>query len=349
LFNNNIWIDILPTFNFNKMKNTLTFLAIIVLAVNAYTQSPEKINYQAIVRDVGNNLLTNQAVNFQISILQGSASGTYLYSETQIGTTNAYGLVNLQIGAGTSTDDFSTIDWADGPYFIQLEIDVSGGTNFQLMGASQLLSVPYALYAKKADVDGSETKVTAGTNVTVTGLGTSVNPYIINSMGVGGFTHYIGELYGGGIIVAIWKEAGIEKGLIASLTDLSSGSTWSNVTQTLIGPSAQSWTDGQANTNAIIAQPGHTSSAAKLCNDYVSGGYSDWYLPALAELVNCFRPAYIVYNTLGPTNGFKLDGSYWSSTEYEAWQATDSGVLDSRPSTNYKSSTYDRVRCIRKF
>jgi hypothetical protein len=132
-------------------------------------------------------------------------------------------------------------------------MDETGGSNYQLMGTSQLLSVPYALHAKTAEIDGSETKVTAGTNVTVTGTGTIASPYVINSTGGGGgFTHYVSEIFGGGIVVAVWKESGIEHGLIASLTDVSSGSVWSNVSSTLIGPTAQSPIDGQANTNAIM-------------------------------------------------------------------------------------------------
>jgi hypothetical protein len=163
-----------------------------------------------------------------------------------------------------------------------------------------------------------------------------------------GFIHYIGELYGGGIIVSVWKESGVEKGLIASLTDVSAGSVWSNVSTTLIGPAAQSRTDGQANTNAIIAQPGHTTSAALLCDNYSSGGYNDWYLPAQWELAQCSDAAYIVNNILGTTNGFQYTG-YWSSTEESSTNACGHEFYTiPTPFIVYKTFTYS-VRAVRRF
>ena len=100
------------------------------------------------IRDAGNLILTEQAVGMQLSIQQGSIGGTSVYTETFSITTNAYGLVNLEIGTGTSTDDFTIIDWANGPYFMETAVDITGGMTYEVMGTSQLMSVPYALYAK---------------------------------------------------------------------------------------------------------------------------------------------------------------------------------------------------------
>jgi hypothetical protein len=100
-----------------------------------------------VVRDAGNLILSSQAVGMQLTIQQGSIGGTAVYTETFAPTTNAYGLVNLEIGSGTSTDDFTTIDWANGSYFIEAAVDVTGGTSYSVMGTSQLMSVPYAMYA----------------------------------------------------------------------------------------------------------------------------------------------------------------------------------------------------------
>jgi hypothetical protein len=86
----------------------------------------------------------------QISILQGTANGSAVYVETQTPTTNVNGLVSVEIGAGTTSDDFTSIDWANGPFFIKTETDPSGGTNYSITGTSQLMSVPYALYAKES-------------------------------------------------------------------------------------------------------------------------------------------------------------------------------------------------------
>lgn len=134
------------------MKKIFTLIAIVVFSASVFAQSPEKMSYQAVLRDASNKLVTNISVGMQISILQGSATGTSVYVETQTSNTNANGLVSIEIGNGTLVSgDFTTIDWANGPYFIKTETDPTGGTNYTLSGISQLLSVPYALHAKTAE------------------------------------------------------------------------------------------------------------------------------------------------------------------------------------------------------
>ncbi len=129
------------------MRKIFTFLAILLLTVTVFAQSPEKMSYQAIIRDASNKLVTSQTVGMQISVLQGSSTGTVVYTETQTPLTNANGMVSIEIGGGAG---FNTIDWANGPYFIKTETDPTGGTNYIITGTSQLLSVPYALRAKTA-------------------------------------------------------------------------------------------------------------------------------------------------------------------------------------------------------
>ena len=109
------------------------------------------MSYQSVIRDANNDLVSNQSVGMQISILQGSANGSSVYTETQSASTNDNGLVSIAIGEGTSNDNFSSIDWSNGPYFIKTETDPTGGSNYTITGTSQLLSVPYALYAKSAE------------------------------------------------------------------------------------------------------------------------------------------------------------------------------------------------------
>lgn len=130
------------------MKRVFTILAAIILVAGVFAQSPEKMSYQAVIRNSSNALVTNQAVGMRISILQGSPTGTVVYTETQKPTTNANGLVSIEIGGGAG---FSAIDWANDTYFIKTETDPTGGTNYTITGTSQLLSVPYALHAKTAE------------------------------------------------------------------------------------------------------------------------------------------------------------------------------------------------------
>ena len=134
------------------MKKIFTIAAALLMTASVWAQAPEKMSYQAVVRDAGNTLVTSQAVGMQISILQGSASGTSVYTETQNSTTNTNGLVSLEIGAGTVVSgDFTTVDWANDTYFIKTETDPTGGTTYTITGTTQLMSVPYALHAKTAE------------------------------------------------------------------------------------------------------------------------------------------------------------------------------------------------------
>ncbi|MCW0484141.1 fibrobacter succinogenes major paralogous domain-containing protein [Gaoshiqia sediminis] len=131
--------------------------ASVFLPQQAGAQSPEKMSYQAVIRNSSGQLVTNTSVGMQISILQGSASGTSVYVERQFPTTNANGLVSIEIGAGTVVSgNFVTINWANGPYFIKTETDLNGGANYTITGTSQLLSVPYALHATTAETVSGE-------------------------------------------------------------------------------------------------------------------------------------------------------------------------------------------------
>lgn len=139
-----------------KIITTLTIL--ILLFSSVFAQTPQVFKYQAVARNATGALITNQAVSLQISILQGSAGGSSVYTETHAITSNAYGLVNLEIGNGSAiSGTFANIDWATGPYFVQVEMDETGGTTYQLIGTFQLLSVPYALYAESSGSSGSIT------------------------------------------------------------------------------------------------------------------------------------------------------------------------------------------------
>jgi hypothetical protein len=133
------------------MKKAITISAGLFITIILLAQSPEKISYQAVIRNSSDQLVTDTQIGMQISILHGTAAGSPVYNETQTLTTNVNGLVSIEIGTGTTSDDFSAIDWSNGPYFIKTETDPAGGDNYTITGTSQLLSVPYALHAKTAE------------------------------------------------------------------------------------------------------------------------------------------------------------------------------------------------------
>lgn len=133
------------------MKHILTTIVLLFLKFTLPAQSPQKMSYQAVVRNSGNALVTNTTVGMKISLLQGSATGTSVYSEVHTPSTNSNGLVSIEIGGGTVVSgSFAAINWGNGPYFVKTETDPNGGSNYTITGTSQLLSVPYALYAERS-------------------------------------------------------------------------------------------------------------------------------------------------------------------------------------------------------
>jgi len=318
------------------MKRIYTLLSAVLLSASLSAQAPQSFSYQAVVRGGNNVLVVNKSVGMKISLLQGSDNGASVYVETHMPTANSNGLISISIGAGTKiVGDFDKIDWAKGPYFVKTETDLSGGTSYSLTSISQLLSVPYAIHAKTAEsiVGGN-----AGG-------------------GNGGFSHYIGEEFGGGVIFHLWKDKlGAEHGLVVATTDQSADQSaaqaWSNIQNVAIGQTAKSSWDGLSNSNAIVAQASHTNSAAKLCLDLVSGGQNDWYLPSIQELNMLWNNYFTVVKSLAQISGATQLGSaaYWSSSESSfysiAWLFTF-GSGNASSSGDKSNSHY--VRAIRAF
>jgi len=155
------------------MKKIFTLLALVAFGLPLLAQSPDLMSYQAVLRDAENHLITDQAVAVQISILQGAPNGSAVYTEVHSLSTNANGLISLEIGDGVTGDDLSTVDWSAGPYYLKTETDPAGGSNYTITSTTQLLSVPYAKYADEAgnifsgaygDLSGAPTAVSAFTN-----------------------------------------------------------------------------------------------------------------------------------------------------------------------------------------
>ncbi|GAA4164730.1 hypothetical protein GCM10022217_35830 [Chryseobacterium ginsenosidimutans] len=155
------------------MKKILFAAGLLLGTHLAFAQAPEKMSYQAIIRNTTGQVLQNQSIGVRVSILQGSPAGTVVYSERLTGSTNTNGLITMEIGTGTVlSGTFNAINWPTGSYYLKTETDPTGGTTYTITGTSQLLSVPYAMFAKSAGaVSGGGTFTIPYTN-TVNNAGT---------------------------------------------------------------------------------------------------------------------------------------------------------------------------------
>lgn len=314
------------------MKQVFTILSLILLNVTLLAQSPDKMSYQAVIRNSGDVLLTSTQVSMQISILQGSTSGTAVFVETQTPTTNANGMVSIEIGTGTvESGDFASIDWAAGPYYIKTETDPAGGINYTITGVSQLLSVPYALHAKTAETvtgtiaetdpvfgasiasgitttdttrwNNKQDKLTEGTGISIVGNTISAT--------VGGSSNdfYLGQDTLGGIVYYIYtNSAGQQHGLIVAFTETTNTQWQSTISST---NATRTW-DGAYNMNLMSNSP-----AKNWITDHFPG---EWYLPSIDELGLLWHSRFHVNKKLNEVGAPLLSNSsnYWSSTELDA-------------------------------
>ncbi len=133
------------------MKNLLSFLASILIITTLLAQAPQALNYQAVARDNAGVILANTNLDVRFTVKQTTATGTTVFQETHATSTDALGGFSLEIGRGTaSTGSFTAINWSAGPYFLEVELDVNSSGSYTSMGTSEMLSVPYALYAETA-------------------------------------------------------------------------------------------------------------------------------------------------------------------------------------------------------
>ena len=378
------------------MKKIYSILAGLLLTASVFAQAPQKMSYQAVIRNSSSTLVTSTPVGMKISILQGSSTGTAVYVETQTPSTNANGLVSLEIGTGAViTGTFSAINWATGPYFIKTETDPTGGTVYNITGTNELMSVPYALFS--ANGTPGATGATGPTGLTgatgpqgpigltgatgPTGLTGATGPQgpigltgatgsdgAVGATGpqgpigltgatgpqgpigltgatgpagtngqVGGFTHYLGEAFNGGIIYYLYKGSdGLEHGLIVALTE--STAQW-QTTGTLV--TANRTEDGAFNTNLMTGSPAAT---------YIATLGAGWYLPSIDELGLLYYNRFTVQKALRTGGNTLLSNTadYWSSTEYGAADAYSFFFYAGYANDSNKTAT-SPVRGVRAF
>jgi hypothetical protein len=132
-------------------RNLSSIIFMFILIAFTSGQAPGKFNYQAVARNTSGELIINQNISVRISILTGSPTGSCEYSETHSVTTDAFGVFNLLIGDGTLVSgSFDAITWGTASKFLKIEADITGGTDYQVLATTQILSMPYSLYANKA-------------------------------------------------------------------------------------------------------------------------------------------------------------------------------------------------------
>ena len=367
----------------NSLRTSFyTTVGALLLTLSSFAQAPEKMSYQAVIRDASNTLVTNQQVGMQISILQGS---TAVYEETQTPTSNTNGLVSLEIGTGTIVSGiFSSIDWSAGTYFIKTETDPAGGTNYAITGTSQLLSVPFALYANTSSdteavaantlkVGYTDALVSANTDVVAntakTGITTGQSDAIVaNTANRLTNTNLItaldariaalevllpaeiGDFRAGGVV--FWVDPSDNThGLVCAIQDQSSGIRWYNGSYSTTGATGTAVGTGSTNTTTIITEQGATATsyAAGLARAYTAGGYTDWFLPSKDELNQMYLKKTDI-NTTALANGGVIFTNfyYWSSTEFDYVIAWFQDFDDGNPFVANKDFATS-VRAVRAF
>ena len=337
------------------MKNIYIIIATILLTATTFAQAPEKMSYQAVVRDGGDVLVVGKTVGMQISILQGgdlaNPGPTIVYSETQTHTTNANGLVSLEIGTGTTTDDFTAIDWSAGPYFIQTGTDPAGGADYTITGTSQLLSVPYAFYAAKSGDSAALQSQVASLQTTTYStvlIGTQywmeknlevtqyrngdIIPYVSQpadweGLTTGAWCYYNNDPESGYGKLYNWYAVNDPRGLAPTGWHVPTDAEWTTLT-TFLG--------GEAVAGGKMKTPGTMSWLTPNTGATNSSGFSG--------LPGGFR------NSNGPFDLFGSYGLWWSSTE-------DSTPYAWSRNLNYNNGNVDRytdakpfgfsVRCLR--
>ncbi len=317
------------------MKKVYSVIAILFFVAAVYAQSPQTMNYQAVARRTDGTLIKNQAVSVDIRIRDGSATSQIVYWETDTATTNEYGLFTIAIGSGQVQvgSTLGAINWATGNKYMQVQFDPTGtGNSLVNMGTTQLLTVPYAMYASNSVGSTGPTGATGSTGLTgPTGA--------VGATGPSSTSHAIGERFGGGIVFYVYD--GGQHGLIADSADVASSQSWgTNTTTNAIRDGIGA---GKFNTERIIANQGQGNYAAQACSSFQGGNYGDWYLGSKYEMLLLYQ------NQQQASMPSFSNGYYWSSTEVSSNVAYDLSPNGAAVQDSKNISGGDYVRPIRQF
>lgn len=306
-----------------KLLDFFRHLVVLLLCVASFSSEtllsqsiPHAFNYSAVARDSDGNPIAESMIGIEIRILSGSVSGDAVYEEQHLVQTDSFGLFNLVIGGGViQAGSMESIAWGGNTYFIEIGMDVFGGSDFLVMGTTQLLSVPYALHSKTAEA-------------------------LVG--GASGDELYIGQEYMGGIICHLYKDSqGEQRGLVISKEE--DILAWDVIPIETMGRDA--W-DGTVNTALMNA----SSPIIQWLEELGAG----WYLPSIAEMNLAWLNGYVLNQalaaggyTLLESNFYSL-AQYWTSTEVNASSArffyTDDGDGNLAP-----KSTPFKVRAMKRF
>ncbi|NIJ46048.1 hypothetical protein FHR24_002526 [Wenyingzhuangia heitensis] len=311
------------------MKKTLQLIIALLISINTWAQAPEKMSYQAVIRDTENNLVVNQNLGIQVSVLKGGQSGTAVYVERQTPTTNANGLVSLEIGTGNvSTGVFSNIDWSNDTYFIKTETDITGGTNYTITGTSQMMSVPYALYAKTSGSSSSNLPQTPTAGDMTYWNGSSWDKVAAPSESSMVLTYCEDK--------PVWTKDG--KCPIKVGTRAEGG-----IVYKIFQNGDTGYVEGE--THGLVASSTQARVPYSQSGNYVNalneGTYNNWHMPSVAELVE-------IRGTVGNQNFFAYD-YHWStySSSYATQELANPTFGEGNTYQNWSHSF--SVLCVREF
>lgn len=342
-----------------KLSTILIITLINLLISSSIFAQPDNISYQAVIRDANESLLINQSVGIKISILVGSPNGASDFIETHTTSTNANGLISIEIGGGTPVHNtISNLHWWY-QLFLKTEIDPTGGTNYTITAVSQMLSVPYAINAKTAITADTAEVAHIAENVIVytAGTGIDITNSVISATSIS--TKYtVGDFAQGGIV--FWIDETGEHGLVCTKTEESGQGgafRWSYGSSWYTSSFGNGPYSGEMNTFLIVAHVGEGTAllyAAEYCGwvNITEGGkqYGDWYLPSSIELGLMYDNKDII-NTTALANGGSAFTSdfYWSSNSHGSNHKAWGRDFSTGQASNEERSEWHRVRAIRAF